>query len=168
MIHFKNKNAGFTLIEVLMAIAIVGIVLVPIYALQERMMQRIAKVAGDMHRMFVVYDFFVTTQRPTNEKQTKINKESQDPIMRMSYEQEKASSRSSLQKNFNNLFIEKVSWQWMENGRKKKDSFISVHFEPPEPKPEKKQEESEKKKDSKATSVSQAGTSQKAAPGGKK
>ena len=59
MIPLKNKHAGFTLIEVLLAMAIVGIVLVPIYALQGQMMARIVKMASEVHRMFVAYDFFL-------------------------------------------------------------------------------------------------------------
>lgn len=134
-----------------MATAIVGIVLMPIYALQGQMMARIMRAAADVHRMFVAFDFFVTTQRPRNDGQEKkIEKSSDDPVIHMSFEQEDVSANSTLKKAFNNLRLEKISWHWSADGKKKKDQFTAILFEPPEPEPEKKEADEKKEPDAKS------------------
>lgn len=133
MIH--SKNNGFTLIEVLLATAIVAIVLTPIFSLQSSTLERIKKMAESVQRMFVAYDFFLDTQKDDSDQDKKqVTKKHEDPLMDLTYEIIDVPKGSKLSKEFNNLYIEKATWQWKETSGKKIETFLNVLFEPPEPK----------------------------------
>lgn len=149
MMNLKSKKSGFTLIEVLFSTAIVGVVLMPIYALQGQVMSRIAKAANSVQRMFVSFDFFLDAQDKANEQEKKIEKRSEDPVMQMSYKADDVTSKSPLAKTFNNLQLAKASFEWQVDGKKQSSELISIQFVPPEPEPE-KEEKSEKKEQEKA------------------
>ncbi len=137
MIH--SKNNGFTLIEVLMATAMVGIVLTPIYSIQSSVMDRVFNMTQAVQRMFVAFDFFLEAQKDEDDDKKKITKKSDDPVMDLTYEIVDMPKDSELHKSFNNLYIEKTTWQWQGGRGKKSNVFINILFEPPEP--EKKKEE---------------------------
>lgn len=162
MIHSKNKKSGFTLIEVLFSTAIVGIVLIPVYGLQGQIMARIVKAANSAQRMFVAFDFFLDAQSKLDENEKKIEKKSDDPPMQMAFALKDIPGKSSLGKEFNNLRLEKASWEWQVDGKKRTGELVSIMFEPPKPEPEKEE------KESKGKEAASAGAQQKVPAGGKK
>ena len=141
MIHSKNNKLGFTLIEVLFSTAIVGVVLIPIYGLQGQVMERIVGAANSVQRMFAAFDFFLDAQDKLGEDEKKIERKSEDPPMQMTFTVEDVSGKSTLGKMFNNLHIEKASWEWNVAGKKRSNEFITIVFEPPEPEPEKEEKD---------------------------
>jgi prepilin-type N-terminal cleavage/methylation domain-containing protein len=144
MIH--SKNNGFTLIEVLLAMALVGVVLTPIYSLQNSIFNQVLKMANAVDRMFVAYDFFLDVQNEADEKdQKKITRKIDDPSTELIYEIQDVSKDSVLQKDFNNLYIEKITWDWQDGNKKRSNQFINVLFEPPAPKKQEKEDEAEDK-----------------------
>jgi prepilin-type N-terminal cleavage/methylation domain-containing protein len=174
MIHLKNNKFGFTLIEVLFSTAIVGVVLIPIYALQGQAMGRIVKAANSVQRMLTGFNFFLEAHDAFDEKEKKIEKKSDDPYMQMSFKVEDLSGKSTLGKAFNNLKIEKASWEWQLEGKKQIDELVSIVFNPPEPEPEKEEKNEAQKPKEAASGDAQKGAvasqtgAQKAPAGGKK
>ncbi len=145
MIH--SKNNGFTLIEVLMATAMVGIVLTPIYSIQSSVMDRVFNMTQAVQRMFVAFDFFLEAQKDESDDKKKVTKKSDDPVMDLAYEIVDIPKDSELHKSFNNLYIEKTTWQWQDRRRKRSNVFINILFEPPEPEKKKDEESSDAKKE---------------------
>lgn len=164
MIRLKNNKTGFTLLEVLFSIAIVGVVLIPIYALQNQVMTRIAKAAQSVRRMFVGFDFFLSAQSALDEK--KIEKKSDDPPMQMNFDLEKIPSKSDLTKSFNDIQLAKASFQWNVEGKKQTSELVAIVFTPPEPEPEKDEKEATADKSKDKAGSQQATANQQA--GGKK
>lgn len=145
MMNLKNKKSGFTLIEVLLSTAIVGIVLIPIYGLQGRVMERIIKMAQSVQRVVVGFDFFLEAQTKLSEKEKKFEKKSEDPVLQLTFNVEDISGKSTLGKQFNNLRLEKAEWEWAVDGKKSTDELVAFTFIPPEPKPEKELPDSKAK-----------------------
>ena len=52
MIHFKNHKRGFTLIETLLSMMIVGIVLTPLFILHGVIMQRVNKSSKQLYEWY--------------------------------------------------------------------------------------------------------------------
>lgn len=142
MMNLKNKKPGFTLIEVLLSTAIVGIVLIPIYGLQGQVMERIVKMAHSVQRIFAGFDFFLEAQAKLGEKEKKLEKKIDDPALELRFNVEELSGKTAIGKQFNNLQLEKVEWQWVVDGKKRTDELIALRFIPPEPKSEKEEKES--------------------------
>lgn len=157
MMNLKNKKSGFTLIEVLMSTAIVGIVLIPVYGLQGQVMERIVKMANSVQRMFAGFDFFLDAQTKLGENEKKLEKKIEDPSLQLVFKVEDISNKSTLGKEFNNLQLEHVEWEWLVEGKKRTDELVAFRFIPPEPEPEKEEKKSPdaKPKESASSAASQ-------------
>ena len=62
MIRF-NLRAGFTLIEVLVAIAIIDIILSPLFIVQGNVLQNVARISNKLHRIFFAEQLLATARR---------------------------------------------------------------------------------------------------------
>lgn len=140
MIHLKNK-AGFTLIEVLLAVAIMGIVLGPIYILQGAVFDRVIRAAESVDRMLVAYDFFVDVKEGDEDV---VKKTIDDPATDLVYEKKESSKESVLAKEFNHIYIEKLSWHWKYKDTSYSDLLVDIAFIPPEEKEEVEQPQDKK------------------------
>lgn len=125
----KENEAGFTLIEVLLAVAIVGIVLGPIYILQSTVFERVVRVAGSVDRMLVAYDFFVDVKNGDDDI---VKKNITDPQTDLVYEKKEPQKSSVLAKEFNHIYIEKLSWHWKYQDTSYSDVLVDIAFIPPE------------------------------------
>lgn len=154
MIRLKNKK-GFTLIEVLLAVAIIGIVLGPIYILQGTVFDRVIRAAESVDRMLVAYDFFIYVKDGDEDM---VKKNVSDPLTDLVYEKREPLKSSMLAKEFNHLFIKKVSWSWKYQDTPYSDALIDISFIPPEEKEESEQPKAEGQKiepEKKPSSVAQ-------------
>jgi prepilin-type N-terminal cleavage/methylation domain-containing protein len=75
MIHSKHLKKGFTLIEVIISIAVIGMVLSPLFILQGNVLQRVTAAAHRIHRLFFAQDFYLKAQRKQDEKTRKFTLE---------------------------------------------------------------------------------------------
>lgn len=151
-----------------MSTAIVGIVLIPIYGLEGQVMERIVKMAHSVQRMFAGFDFFLEAQTKLGEKEQKLEKKTEDPALELTFKVEDISGKSTLGKQFNNLRLEHVEWQWKVNGKKRTDEFVAFKFIPPEPEPEKEEKKSDEPKKAVSSSAQQKSGAGSAQPGAQK
>ncbi len=133
----KENRSGFTLIEVLLAVAIVGIVLGPIYILQSTVFERVVRSAGAVDRMLAAYDFFVDAQ---NGDEDNVKETIRDPETDMTYAKKEPEKSSILAKEFNHIYIKKLSWHWKYQEMSYGDVLVYFAFIPPEEKQEVAQE----------------------------
>lgn len=139
MIHSKNRRSGFTLIEVLFAVAMVGVILIPIYALQGQIMSRIIKTAGAVQRIMTGFSFFLEGNIALERKEKTIEKRDEASGMYMHFTQEAVKEKSQIGKAFDRMFERKAAMQWTVGGKKQTQDLIAFHFEPPEPPKEKEE-----------------------------
>lgn len=86
MIRFKN-NAGFTLVDVMIAIAIVGIVLTPMFVLQNNVMGSAIRLSERFHRLLRAKNFLFIAQEKEPAKATdySVEKKEERPNTMLSY-----------------------------------------------------------------------------------
>ncbi len=139
----RTGKPGFTLIEVMLATALVGVALGPIYMLQNTVFDRVMRMAESVQRMFVAYDFFLDTQKQkaAGAQQKRFTKKIPDPKTELIYEIKELPRGSVLKTEFDHLYIEKVTWNWSILGTSYDDVLVNIVFEPPKEKKEKEEKE---------------------------
>ncbi len=134
MTRFKNNRYGFSFIEAILAVAIVGIVLTPLFLLQGNVIRKIGQWSRYMQRIYEAKNFFIESQRaiPPDTRQVMLEKKIADPEAVLKYEIREIASKSSLRK-FKNILVEQVTLEWEQEGLKRQDIVMSFLFKP-EPK----------------------------------
>src|SRR3990167_2362700 len=99
MMHFKNKK-GFSLIEAMIAITIIGMVLAPIFILEANVFNAVARVAEGFHRIVRSKHFMVGAykEQPAESKEFKLERKEENPTSIMRYTFSPVDKKSSLAK----------------------------------------------------------------------
>lgn len=104
MIHFKNKKyssqAGFTLIEAVMAVAIIGMVLTPMFLLETNVFNAVVRKAEQFHRLLFAEHFMYTAQQqePLEVTNYLLEKKEDKPLSMVRYTLKPIPNGSSLAK----------------------------------------------------------------------
>lgn len=154
MIRLKNKRA-FTLIEVLLALAIAGVVLGPLYFAQGTMVNRIMKIAESVQRLFMAYDFFA--YESFDEGKEVVTQDVADPKTKFMFQEMPLSQKSFMVTQFNHMKMQKISWNWTYLDAKQHDQFVIGFFDPPEKKEEKQEEQAKPASQSQEKAAAKAG-----------
>ena len=126
---FKNNN-GFTLIEVLLALAIIGLILTPIFLGQAFIVRSNGRASRYLASLFAAKKYLVETELGLSAQVSEATSEKKidNPRTTLRYELKKIPSVSSL-KNFKNVLIERVSWADIRTP-KKQDSLLTFLYKP--------------------------------------
>lgn len=129
--HFKSRR-GFTLIEVMFAVAIVGIILIPLLANQSTLFSRILTISRTSTRIFSM-DFFLQESLEKTVKQEKpiTEKKIDDPPTTLSLSSKKI-DKEKVFKRFHNIERVQVSGKWEDNNRKKQETMVTFVYKPEE------------------------------------
>ena len=123
----KTSSAGFTLIEVMISLAIAALVLTTLGGLQIALMRATEQATGRFDRIRnMVYFLQESRTKPT--EQGKKRTEVREPLS-LSYERVSIPSGSSL-RGMKNLMIERVEAEWMGKIRKQRDAIVTFMYEP--------------------------------------
>lgn len=126
---FKHKP-GFSLIEVLCALAIFMMVMVPLLDLSGMLVLQASTKARAMQRLLLAESFMLENRiLQRYGKKPLANKKIADPACELSYQRKPVSEAL---KSFKNVETEVVTIQWTEKGRKRNERLVS--FVPAEPK----------------------------------
>lgn len=131
MIH-SESNQGFTLVEVMISVLIIGTALTAIMSTQSVMLLSIKKITEQFSRIVLAKNFLYQTRLA--EKKS-ANSKIQTPETSFKYTQQKASG--SIGQHFKDLYREQLSWEWTDGSKKYTDTIVSLIFKP------KKQEEAQ-------------------------
>jgi prepilin-type N-terminal cleavage/methylation domain-containing protein len=132
MIHIKNHNKsfGFSFIEIVIAIAIIGILLTALFNLQNTVFNSASREHSRMMRIFNIKNLFFNNeinQKIVKEKQIKQNIE--DPQTLLTYQALKPSDKSAL-KRFNGISILKATGTWQLFNNDFDEIMVSLLFTP--------------------------------------
>lgn len=135
MIVFKNKD-GFTLTEVLLAVAVVGLTLTPIYLSQSTAMRQSAVYSRLLARVFAAKKVLLESEfaLPEPLQPTQVAKKIDNPPTTFTYQLKKLPEQSSLKK-FKNIWVESVSWP-DERNAKRQNRLVTFIFKPEQKKNE--------------------------------
>lgn len=130
-----NKSFGFTFIEIMLTIFMVGFLLTAVLGLQETVFSGVITYASSFERIFLLKDqlfkaAFARAKDRTLEEQKKETTKIENPITTITYEQKKPQKESALQK-FDNMMIEQVNASWQTFRGEQQETMISYVFMPP-------------------------------------
>lgn len=129
MLH--NVKSGFTLIEALLAMAIIGLVLTPIFMNQTAVSRTTARAARRLAQIFAAKKVLIDNemalapdvQQFTNEKKL------ERPPTTFTYELKKIPENSAFKK-FNNVLMQTVSWTNARDKKKTLEKLVTFIYKP--------------------------------------
>ena len=140
MINFpdQNKKNGFTFIELVLAVTIIGIAMISLFNLQSSLFNSAIKQHSRIIRIFNIKNLFFDYE--VNEKIIKdksLKKDIQDPATKISYEMIKPKDKSTLKK-FEDIYLLKAIGSWERMKKEQEEIIVSLLFNPKPPSKEKK------------------------------
>ena len=137
MIHFKNhKYSGFTLIEAILAIAIAGTVLTPIFILYGTIMQRVDKGFNTYNAvLFGKHLLYQARQKQEMQAQTFTLEDKNDALgVTAAYSLQQSVAKQSALAKFEGLHSEVVKITWKEKGQTREENLVTFIYKKPEQK----------------------------------
>lgn len=135
MMRFKNSS-GFTLIEVLLALAIIGMVLTPILLIQQIVLRRSSSSANLFSRIIQAKDFLIDQQFENIQETQEVTAEKKiiNPPTTLIFNSKKVPENSTLKK-FKHIKIDSVTMQWTaDQNKKRQEKLVTFSFKPEEAK----------------------------------
>jgi prepilin-type N-terminal cleavage/methylation domain-containing protein len=132
---FRNRS-GFTLVEVMLAMMIAGMVLTPIFLMYSTIMQRVNKSSRG-YEMLLLCTNFLHEARQKQESAAQdfsLEKKEIDFDATLTYSLGKGVPQTSSLKSLQGLHQEVVTISWQENGQKKQDQLVAFVYKTPEQK----------------------------------
>ena len=129
MIHFKNN--GFTLIEALISLTVMGVVLTPIFMAQSSIFQMVIRRTQAIDRIIYAQSFIIEVRRaiPKDAQQFVQEKKINKPATQLKYEIKQVSTESAF-KDVPNLYKEQVTIDWQQGRNKQSDMLVQYIFMP--------------------------------------
>lgn len=136
MIPSKNHKNGFTLIEVILALAITGVVLTPIFMIHEMIMNRVNRSSKLFEYMLLCKNLLLTArQKQEPDAQTfSLEKAEIDFDATLTYSLEKGVDQKSSLASLSGLHKEVVTVSWTDQDIKKQDRLVTFVYKTPEQK----------------------------------
>jgi len=130
MIHSKGSTRGFTLIEVLFALAIMGSVLTPLFMNQSTLLQFIARRSIRLHRIYLGEEFMNNSyiKLEQDKKQRTATLHHDDPETTLKFKIE--DPRQSIKKLFRDVYVADITIEWKENSANYADKLVTFLFLP--------------------------------------
>jgi prepilin-type N-terminal cleavage/methylation domain-containing protein len=137
MMHFKNHNNGFTLVEAMLSMVIIGIVLAPIFILHGTIMQRVNKYSQELRVLLweeqLLYE---ARQKQEAEAQTfSLDQKKEEYSAVLKYNLDSGIDAKSSLAVYPGLHREIVSVIWKnQQGIQQQESLITYIYKQPEQK----------------------------------
>ena len=125
------KYSGFSIVEVMIAIAIIGIALVAIGRLEMTLLRTTVKSSDDIQRSNVMQQFLYEARMQTQEH---FSKKGDEPVLTLSYSRTPVAKESALA-SIQDLLVERVEARFERAGHERRETFVAfVYKKSPEKK----------------------------------
>lgn len=118
--------------EVLLSLAIIGIVLTPIFGLQSNLFRSLTGLSGYIQRLFAIEDFLLASRYTLLYEQsglTKQEKKIADPVSTLHYEAKKMSD-DPVFKKMPGIMQEETECIWQEGFRTRRETLVTFVYKP--------------------------------------
>jgi len=126
----RSKNNGFTLIEVLFALTIIGMAITPLIVNQGNLIGRVGRQARNIFRIYLgeafMIDSFLKFQE--NNAQRTASKQNDDPEAFLKFRID--APNPTLKKEFRNVYKQQVTVEWKEEQEKYSSNLVTFIFLP--------------------------------------
>lgn len=130
MIPSKSKH-GFTLIEVVLAVAIMAAILTPLFISQGTTLLSIGTFSDRYRRIIAAKSYLLGACKDQSEHKKTEARHLEEPPTTLTYTREKLSG--PLGKQFKDMYRQQVKIQWTEGTRTYSDVLVGLVFDPQEP-----------------------------------
>lgn len=136
MILFKNHKNGFTLVEVILALAITGMVLTPMFMMYEMITNRVWRTSNAFDCILLASNFlYEARQKQDSEAQTfSLDKTDLGLDATLHYSLEQGVNQKSSLNGLQGLHQEMVLVSWTEQDKKKQERLVTFVYKKPEQK----------------------------------
>src|SRR5277367_2677287 len=125
---FKNRN-GFSLVEVMIAMTIMGIVMTSIFVLESNSLRSINLSSRGLDRVTAGILFLMQSEiDKEKEPQATVEKKWGRPITNMRYQQNELPAESSIR--MKNMYLERVTMSGQEGRKKKEETIVMLRHRP--------------------------------------
>jgi prepilin-type N-terminal cleavage/methylation domain-containing protein len=129
MMRFRNSR-GFTLVEVLVTLAIVSGAVVPIVIMQSQLLSGVSKWSRELDRFFYARHYQQEIDRSLEDAQERtVEKKIGYPPTMLKFAIKKVSENSAL-KSFKDLCVQTVSARWRDGKKEREDDIVTFLYKP--------------------------------------
>jgi|SRR5581483_11914645 len=136
MIHFKNRNVGFTLIEALLSMMIIAVVLSPLFILHGVIMQRVNKSSQQLSAVLwgkqLLYE--ARQKQEPQAQEFSLDKKIDEHSATLKYVLDGGVDPKSTLAAHTGLHREKVSVMWTDQGVQQQEELVTYVYKQPEKK----------------------------------
>lgn len=139
--HFKNHkqacvSKGFTLIETLLAVAIMGIILSPIFILHGAVLKRVGRASASFNVLLQGKHLMgeARQKQEPGAQEFSLDKKSDNPVATLRYELQKGLDKKSSLASFEGLHKELVTMTWNDQGQQRHERLVTFTYKKPEQK----------------------------------
>lgn len=118
-----NRN-GFTLVEVMIALVVIGLAITPLLITESNVMNATARATAMWRRFTTAHHFLITNAAELSADQPTLTLENQStrPSMTMKFSAQKVADSSSVAA-FKQLYVQRVTYEWQEGAAKKQETL---------------------------------------------
>jgi hypothetical protein len=131
MIVLKNQNKiGFSFIEIVMSIAIVGMLLISIFNLQSGLIRNIFDDHSRISRIFYIRNLFGYENYQKLKKEKVLKIDLKDPATNLIAQMQPTPANSEVTKRFENVYLIKATGSWTGVLGKQEETIIGFVHRP--------------------------------------
>lgn len=131
MIHSKGQtnSDGFTFIEVVLTVLLMGTILISLLNSQNTIMSRLIRSHENISRIFYIKNLFFDIEATKRLAPNKlVRKTINDPKTTLTIEAVKPSEKSAIGKRFQKMFLIKAKGSWRGLLREQEEVFITFDY----------------------------------------
>lgn len=136
MIHSKNHKSGFTIVEVIIAMAITALSLTPIFVMHGMILERVSRGATTFEIILECKALLVEARQKQDPDAQEFSLEK--PVVELDatrrYELDKSVDQKSSLATVAGLHRESVIMHWTRDGQKKQERLVTFVYKKPEQK----------------------------------
>ncbi len=126
-----TSRSGFTLVEVMIALAITALSLSALAGLEISLTRSTTKASARLARMERMSYFWNEINAELIPREKRVKRRFDEPLLQCVYEQQQIPKKSSL-KDIKDIVIERITGSWIFNDKKRQELLISFRYIPQE------------------------------------
>ncbi len=131
----SNNRDGFSIVEIMITIGMIGALLTPLLNTQYTVMQLMTRATDKLSRIFILENWFNEYEykkEPISEKEYKVTRNIVDPDTELTYVIHKPDAQKSSLRKIDDIYIVRGKGEWKRFGLPFSDTMITLMYQAPE------------------------------------